>query len=152
MLALGQVANVLGQRSPTPAGLEHAGQHPDVHVDRPVRDAGVVARALKVSDRGRGNRRERHVSEMPLDEGQALLLELECPRRATHPLRFKVRLDGFGQPLWSLLVGGYHATTCAFNQVALALLGRLEVRRAEALPVTLSGDGEVCPVLTAAFP
>src|SRR5260221_10220704 len=89
---------------------------------------------------------------MPLYEGQALLLELECPRRAAHPLRPKVRLDGFGQPFRSLLVGGEQATACALKQVALALLGRLQIRGAEALPVTLSGDGEVCPVLTAAFP
>jgi hypothetical protein len=47
MLTLRQVANMVRQGSPTAAGLEHARQHAHVHIDGAVRDAGLVARALK---------------------------------------------------------------------------------------------------------
>ena len=152
MLALRQVAHVLRQRSPTAAGLEHARQHADVHVDGAVRDSRVVARALEVGDRRRRDRRQRRIAEMLLDEAQALLLELDRSRRATHSLGGKVRFDRFRQPFRSLLVGGQQPAAGVLNQLALALLRLLQVRRAETLPVTLPGDGEVCPVLAAAFP
>ena len=54
---------MIRERSPTTAGLEYARQHPNVYVDRAVRDAGLVPRALQLGDRRRGDRRERHVAE-----------------------------------------------------------------------------------------
>ena len=80
MLSLREVVDVVGERPPPAAGLEHARQHTDVHVDRAVRDAGLVPRALELRDRRRRDRRERHVAEMLLDEAQPFLLELDRPR------------------------------------------------------------------------
>ena len=64
MLALRQVLHVVRERPPSTAGLEHARQHADVHVDRAVRDAGLVTRALELRDRRRRDRGERHVAEV----------------------------------------------------------------------------------------
>ena len=79
-LALGEVMDVIRERSPPAAGLEHARQHADVHVDRAVRDAGIVPRALELRDRRRRDRGERHVAEVLLDEAEPFLLELDRAR------------------------------------------------------------------------
>ena len=62
------------------AAVEHARQHTDVHVDRAVRNARVVTRALELRNRGRRDRLERHVAEVLLDEAQPFFLELDRPR------------------------------------------------------------------------
>ena len=151
-LALRQVLHVIRERSPSAAGLEHPRQHADVHVDGAVRDAGIVTRALELRDRRRRDRGERHVAEVLLDEAEPLLLELDRPRRAAHPLGSQVRVDRLRQPLRSLFVGGEPAVASLFDQLALAARRRSQIRRAEALAVTTAGDGEVCPVLATAFP
>src|SRR5258708_18615915 len=97
MLAPRQVANMFGQGSPTTAGPEHTPQHADVHVDRPVRDAGVVAGALKIFGRRRCDLPERKGSPKPLFAGQELPLPLPCPRRGAPPLRLAV---GFYSLSW----------------------------------------------------
>jgi hypothetical protein len=68
------------QGPPTAAGLQHARQHAHVHVDRPVRDAGLVARPLEAGNCRRCDRGERHVAEVLLDETQAFFFELDRPR------------------------------------------------------------------------
>ena len=80
MLSLREIVDVVGERAPPATGLEHARQHTDVHVDRAVRDAGLVTRALKLRDRRRRDRRERHVAEVFLDEAQPFFFELDRPR------------------------------------------------------------------------
>jgi hypothetical protein len=71
---------MLRHGSPTAAGLQHARQYADVHVDGAVPDSSVVAGALEVGNRRRGDRRERHVAEMLLNEAQAFLLKLDRAR------------------------------------------------------------------------
>src|SRR5688572_19147483 len=138
---------MLRHGSPTTAGLQHARQYADVHVDGTVRDSRVVADALEVGNRRSRDRRQWHVAEMPLDEAQTFLFQLDGSRRATHPLGGEVRVDRLRQALGSLLVGGQQSATGVVNQVALPLLRLLQVRCAETFAVTLAGDGEVCPVL-----
>src|SRR6266850_6674248 len=89
---------------------------------------------------------------MLLDEAQALLLELDRSRRATHSLGGRVRFNRFRQPFRSLLVGSQQSAARILNELTLALLCPLQVRGAETLAVTLPGNREVCPVLAAAFP
>ncbi len=79
-LALGQVLHVIRERPPATAGLEHPRQHADVHVDRAVRDAGLVPRVLELRDRRRRDGRERHVAKVLLDEAQSFFFELDRPR------------------------------------------------------------------------
>ena len=66
MLALRQVVDMVRERSPATARLQHARQHADVHVDRAVRDAGLVPRPLEVRDRSCRDRRQGHVAEVAL--------------------------------------------------------------------------------------
>ena len=56
VLSLWEVVDVVCDRTPAAAGLEDPRQHTHVHVDRAVRDAGLVPRALKLGDRRRGDR------------------------------------------------------------------------------------------------
>ena len=56
MLAFRKVVDVLSECAPPTARLEHARQHADVHVDRAVRDAGLVAGTLEGCDRLCGDR------------------------------------------------------------------------------------------------
>ena len=116
MLALRQVVDVVRERPPTAAGLEHARQHADVHVDRAVRDAGLVPRALELRDRLRRDRGERHVAEVLLDEAESFLLELDRARRAAHPLGVQVGVDRIRQPLRPLFVGGQPAVASFFDR------------------------------------
>ena len=46
-LTLWQVLDVISQRSPPAAELQHPRQHADIHVDRAIRDAGVVTDAIR---------------------------------------------------------------------------------------------------------
>jgi hypothetical protein len=80
MLSLRETVDVVCERPPPAARLEHARQHTDVHVDRAVRNAGLVTRALELRNRGRRDRRERHVAEVLLDETQPFFFELDRPR------------------------------------------------------------------------
>jgi hypothetical protein len=84
---------VISQRSPPATELQHPRQHADIHVDRAVRDAGVVTGALKVGDRRRGDRGEWHVAKMLPDDAEPLLLEFYRPSRASNPLRGQVSVD-----------------------------------------------------------
>jgi hypothetical protein len=77
MLALREIVDVVCERPPPATGLEHARQHTNVHVDRTVRDASIVPRALELSDRRRGDCRERHVAEVLLDEAQRFFFDLD---------------------------------------------------------------------------
>jgi len=93
VLTLREIVDLVGQRPPPAAGLQHARQHADVHVDRAVRDAGLVTRALKLGDRLRRDCRKRHVAEVFLHEAQSLFLELDPARGAPHPLGIQVGSD-----------------------------------------------------------
>ena len=92
-LPLGEVMDVIRQRSPPAAELQHARQHADIHVDRAIRDAGVVTGALKVGDRRRRDRGERHVAKVLLDDAEPLLLEFDRASGAPDPFRSQVRVD-----------------------------------------------------------
>ena len=144
-LALGQVLHVIRERSPPAAGLEHPRQHADVHVDRAVRDAGLVPRALELRDRRRGDRRERHVAEVLLDEAEPFLLELDRARGAPHPLGIQVGADRIREPLRPLFVGRQPAVSSFFDELAFSARRRSQIRRAQTLPVSTAGDGEVGP-------
>lgn len=63
-VALGQVADVVGERSPAAAELQHPRQHADVHVDGAIRHAGVVSGALELGDGCGGDSRQRRVAEV----------------------------------------------------------------------------------------
>ncbi|MEI6669127.1 MAG: hypothetical protein WCP29_13315 [Acidobacteriota bacterium] len=80
MLSFREIVDAVCERTPPAARLEHARKHTDVHVDRAVRDAGLVTRALERRNRRRRDRRERHVTEVPLDEAQPFFFELDRPR------------------------------------------------------------------------
>ena len=105
MLSFRETVDVVCERPPPATGLEHARQHTDVHVDRAVRDAGLVTRALELRNRRRGDRRERHVAEVLLDEAQPFLFELDCPRRAPDPLGSQIGVDSIRELLRPLFVG-----------------------------------------------
>jgi hypothetical protein len=79
-LTFGQVAHVVRQRAPASARLEHAGQHADVHVDRAVGLARVMALTLVVGDRLRGDGSQRYVTEVAFQGDQPLFLELDRAR------------------------------------------------------------------------
>ena len=53
-LTLRQVLDVISQRSPPATELQHTRQHANVHVDGPIRDAGVVTGKLEIRNRRRG--------------------------------------------------------------------------------------------------
>ena len=152
MLSLREIVDVVCERPPPATGLEHARQHTDVHVDRAVRDAGLVPRALELRDRRRGDRRERHVAEVLLDEAEPFLLQLDRARGAPHPLGIQVGADRIREPLRPLFVGRQPAVSSFFDELAFSARRRSQIRRAQPLPVSTAGDGEVCPVLTTAFP
>ena len=144
--------DVISQRSPPAAELQHPRQHADIHVDRAIGDAGVVTGALKVCDRRRRDRGERHVAKVLLDDAEPLLLEFDRASGAPDPFGSQVRVDGFRQPLRSLLVDGQSAVSSLFDHLALAPCGDAQIRRAEAFAVTTAVDREVRPVLATAFP
>ena len=68
--------------------------------------------------------------------------------RGEHRIRLAVQVgvDRLRQPLRSLFVGRQPAVSSLFDQLALSARRRSQVRRAETLPVSTAGDGEVCPV------
>jgi hypothetical protein len=47
---LGQVLDLISERSPPGTGLQHPRQHPDIHVDRAIGDAAIVTCALDAGD------------------------------------------------------------------------------------------------------
>ncbi|HKY23408.1 MAG TPA: hypothetical protein VJM31_19485 [Vicinamibacterales bacterium] len=152
MLSFREIADVVGERPPPATGLEHARQHPDVHVDRAVRDTCLVPRALKLGNRRRGDRRERHVAEVLLDEAEPFFFELDRAGGAPNPLSIQVGADRIREQLRALFVGGQPAVSRFFDELAFSARRGSQIRRAQPLPVSAAGDGEVCPVLTTAFP
>ena len=135
VLTLREIADVVGQRPPPAAGLQYTRQHAYVHVDRAVRDAGLVARALELGDRFRGDRRERHVAEVLLDQTQSLFLEFDRPRRAPYPLRVQLGADPIREPFRTLFVVSEPAMSGLFDQRALSTRRHPQIRRTEPLPV-----------------
>jgi hypothetical protein len=71
-LMLRQVLDVISERPPSAAELQHPRQHADIHIDRAIRDAGVVTGALEVGDRRRRDRGERDVAKVLLDDAEPL--------------------------------------------------------------------------------
>lgn len=74
-LTLWQILHVIRERSPSAAELQHPRQHADIHVDRAIRDAGVVTGTLEVGDCRRRDRGEPHVAEVLLDDAKPLFLD-----------------------------------------------------------------------------
>jgi hypothetical protein len=88
--------DVIRQRPPPAAGLQHPRQHADIHVDRAIGFTAVMTDTLKVCDRRRGDRRERHVlAEVLLDDAEPLFLEFDCAVGAPNPFGSQVRVDCF---------------------------------------------------------
>ena len=136
---------MIRERSPPAAELQHPRQHADIHVDRAIGYAGVVTGTLKVGDCRRGDRGERHVAEVLLDDAEPLLLEFDRASGAPDPFRSQVCIDGFGETLRPLLVNGQSAVSSLLDQLALAASCNAQVRRAEALAITTAVDREVRP-------
>jgi hypothetical protein len=127
------------QRAPSTAGFEHAGQHADIHVDGAIRSALIVARALVVGDHFRRDSGERHVSKVPLQRDEPLLLELDGARRAVQALAVDVGVDRLEQPLRPLGMRGNGSESGIFDQLPLLLPRRLQVGRAQTFAIaTLS--------------
>jgi hypothetical protein len=79
-LALWQVLDVISERPPPAAELQHPRQHAHIHVNRAIGNAGVVTDALEISDCRSCDCGERHVAEVFLDDAEPLLLELDRAR------------------------------------------------------------------------
>lgn len=82
VLTLWEIVDVIRQCPPPATRLEHARQHAYVHIDRAVRDAGLVTRSLELGDRLRRDCRKRNVAKVFLDETQSLFFELDRARGA----------------------------------------------------------------------
>ena len=78
--ALWQVRDVISERAPPAAELQHPRQHAHIHVNGAIGNAGVVMDALEISDCRSCYRGERHVAEVFLDDADPLLLELDRAR------------------------------------------------------------------------
>src|SRR5205823_7462072 len=99
-----------------------------------------------------GDRRDRHVAEVLLDEAEPFLLQLDRAWGAPHPLGIQVGADRIREPLRALFVGSQPAVSSFFYELAFSARRRAQIRGAETLPVSTAGDGEVGPVLTPTFP